>query len=224
MPIALKNVSKVYYIEDKQINAVNGISAVFAAGKISAIVGKSGCGKTTILKLIAGLERLSGGSVDIGGQKVGIAFQENRLFPWLDIKQNLGFSSSDITDEQIDSMLKLLEIWDFRNAYPEQISGGMAQRAALGRVLLYNPDIVLLDEPFSFLDYFTRKALQAVLAKLQKNLKKTILLVTHDLNEALSLADDIYMMKEGFFTGKINFQNGETQREKYTEQILNLIS
>jgi sulfonate transport system ATP-binding protein len=224
MQIKIKNISKTYEIDNTIVEAVKNVNADFEAGKISAIVGKSGCGKTTLLKLIAGLERLSGGFIDIGAAKTGMVFQEHRLLPWLNIKQNLKLPSNKISELQACDMLKFLGLWNCRNAYPHQISGGMAQRAALGRVLLYNPDIVLLDEPFSFLDYFTRKNFQKDIVEIQRKFQKTMIIVTHDLDEALFLADLIYIMKEGSFVSRISLRNADSEtKDKYKEQILDLI-
>jgi sulfonate transport system ATP-binding protein len=225
MKITVKNISKHYKIENRTIKAVDDISADFEPFQISAIVGKSGCGKSTLLKLIAGIETLTSGAIECGGANIGISFQEPRLFPWLTVEKNLRFSSKNITDKQIDDMLKMLGLEDFKNAYPHQISGGMAQRVSLGRVLLFDSQIVLSDEPFSFLDYFSRKALQADFLAIQKRLNKTFIIVTHDLDEALSLGQEIYIMKEGKFKDKIsaNRTHDLEKKEKYKEHILRLI-
>ncbi|MDR0486116.1 MAG: ATP-binding cassette domain-containing protein [Elusimicrobiota bacterium] len=204
MKISLQNISKHYTIDKEIIKAVDNISCEFEPFEISAIVGYSGCGKTTLLKLIAQIEPLTAGKIDCGDAKIGISFQEPRLFPWLNAEENLRFSSKNIKKEQIDGILKILGLMDFRNAYPFQLSGGMAQRVSLGRVLLYNPDIILADEPFSFLDFRTKTALQEDILKIWRHFNKTIIFATHDLEEAIALAKDIYIMGAGKIIGKVS--------------------
>ena len=211
----------------------------------TCIVGKSGCGKTTLLRLLAGLEapdhensmqnrtthsKLSTGrtgeprptSESISGlpAKTAPVFQEPRLMPWLTVKENIMFSlkgqeaqteqkHADASytaahnqkalspEERCQKLLKELDLTEAANLYPRQLSGGMAQRVSLGRTLFYDPDFILMDEPFSALDYFTRRNLQDMVLRLFRKQKKTILFVTHDVEEALLLGDRILVMENG---------------------------
>lgn len=165
---------------------------------ITCIVGKSGCGKTTLLRLVAGLETPNQGRVEVEG-KIGFMFQEPRLMNWLTVEENITFAARGVKDNlvNIESLLKQLGLEDARRLYPHQLSGGMAQRVALGRTLYYNPEVILMDEPFSALDYFTRAGLQQALMDLQAKEHKTIIFVTHDVEEALLLGDRLLIMDKG---------------------------
>lgn len=172
---------------------------------ITCIVGKSGCGKTTLLRLIAGLEEPSTGYVDVKG-RIGVVFQEPRLMDWLNVEENIKFAdrglepNSQAADAKLQQLLRQLGLLEAAKLYPHQLSGGMAQRVALGRTLYYNPEVILMDEPFSALDYFTRTGLQQVLLELQSREHKTIIFVTHDVEEALLLGDRLLIMDKGVVT------------------------
>ncbi|MFD2970499.1 ABC transporter ATP-binding protein [Peribacillus deserti] len=168
------------------------------------IIGPSGCGKSTLLKIIAGLDRKFHGSILIGGQeltgpgiKQGFIFQEHRLFPWLTVEKNiaadLSLNDSEIR-RKVDELIEIVRLKGFEKAYPRELSGGMAQRVAIARALLRNPDVLLLDEPFGALDAFTRTHLQDVLLDIWKKKKTTMILVTHDLDESIYLANRLVIM------------------------------
>lgn len=195
--LKIEGVSRRY--GEKQ--ALRPLDAAFADYSFTCIVGRSGCGKTTLLRLLAGLEKPDSGSVALAeGKRIAPVFQEPRLMPWLDVEQNITFAARHdgaLSLERLPEILRLLGLEGAGKLYPSQLSGGMAQRVSLGRTLFYNPDIILMDEPFSALDYFTRSALQRTLLELYAKEKKTIVFVTHDVEEALLLADRVFIMKDG---------------------------
>jgi len=173
------------------------------------VLGRSGSGKTTLLRLLAGLEKPTEGRILLpeaisvrGRSAVGFVFQEPRLMPWLTAGENVAFALKGRLDkatiaDRTASILALLGLEAFRDAYPDQISGGMAQRIALGRTLALDPEVVLMDEPFGALDSFTRRHLQDEIAALHQRTGKTFLFVTHDVEEALALGETIVVLDAG---------------------------
>lgn len=202
--LTLNNVSKTYLLENRQVSALTNINLTVDAGQFVTFVGRSGCGKTTLLRIIAGLEQKTCGQITFQPPeaKIGLVFQEPRLMPWLTVENNMAFALQQEPDREyvkatVDHYLKLLRLEDFRHAYPSEISGGMAQRTALGRALCYNPDIILMDEPLGALDAFTRATLQKELTQIFQEAHKTILFVTHDVDEAVLLGERIVVMGGG---------------------------
>ncbi|MDE6242076.1 MAG: ABC transporter ATP-binding protein [Anaeroplasmataceae bacterium] len=170
-------------------------SLEFAENKITCILGESGVGKTTLLNMIAGLTNYSG-SIE-GNGKLSYIFQEARLIPSLTVKENLKFVSQEATDERIEEILSKLEILDKKDAYPTKLSGGEAQRVSIARAFLFDAPIILMDEPFSSLDLSLKYKLISYFSNLWNMDKKTVLFVTHDIDEAILLADDIFILREG---------------------------
>ena len=168
--------------------ALQPTDEVFDEHSFTCIVGRSGCGKTTLLRLLCGLERPDAGVIEMpAGKRIAPVFQEPRLMPWLNVGENITLAAQhdkSLNTGRLPELLKLLELEGTEKLYPNQLSGGMAQRVSLGRTLFYNPDIILMDEPFSALDYFTRQGLQQTLLKLYAEERKTIIFVTHDVEEA----------------------------------------
>lgn len=199
MTIALQadNISKSYGLKQTLLPT----SLSFAEHSFTCIVGRSGCGKTTLLRLLGALETADGGSVKLAqARRLATVFQEARLMPWLTVADNITLAArvnSSLAKQQLPELLEQLGLTGCEQLYPHELSGGMAQRVALGRTLFYNPDVILMDEPFSALDYFTRQGLQQTLLKLFANERKTIIFVTHDVEEALLLADRILIMDSG---------------------------
>ena len=207
--VELCNLSKHFLLGERTISAVQSVTTTISHGSFTVIVGKSGCGKTTLLRLLGGLEELTEGQIhwtDIEKQqllpKIGFVFQEPRLMPWLTVYENMAFSLdksllSEAVTTIVNPILNQLGLESFRDAYPAQLSGGMAQRVSLGRTLCYDPDLILMDEPFGALDYFTRKKLQLEMVELFLLQKKTVIFVTHDVSEAIYLGQKILVMDEG---------------------------
>lgn len=196
--VEIKNISKIYHTLDDETKALNNISFDIDKGEIVAVVGPSGCGKSTILSIIAGLVKPSSGEVFINGEKIigtnksiGYMFQSDHLFQWRTIMENvlIGLEiQNKVNEESIGRVNRLLETYglgEFKNHYPNQLSGGMRQRVALIRTLSIEPELLLLDEPFSALDYQSRLAVSDDIADILKREKKTAIMVTHDIAEGL---------------------------------------
>ncbi|MDE5545934.1 MAG: ABC transporter ATP-binding protein [Anaeroplasmataceae bacterium] len=167
----------------------------FPKNKITCILGESGVGKTTLLNMIAGLTNYNG-SIE-GIEKLSYIFQEARLIPSLTVKENLKFVSPEASDERIEEILSKLEILDKKDTYPTKLSGGEAQRVSIARAFLFDAPIILMDEPFSSLDLSLKYKLISYFSSLWNMDKKTVLFVTHDIDEAILLADDIFILKDG---------------------------
>jgi len=200
---------KSYQLAGRELEVLCGISFTLEDHSFVTLVGKSGCGKTTLLRIMCGLEAASRGDVRFvsnsgndGSSAASIVFQEPRLMPWLTVEQNMGFAlardpDKTRTGETVDFYLNLFGLTDFRKAYPSQISGGMAQRVALGRTLCLGSDVILMDEPFGALDAFTRRNLQKELVNIFAVQRKTILFVTHDVDEAIYMGQRVLVMDQG---------------------------
>jgi sulfonate transport system ATP-binding protein len=207
--VRVENLTKIYETESGPVTALRSVSLDLPDGSFAALLGKSGCGKTTLLRLIAGLEKPSEGGVflSISRRHVGYVFQEPRLMPWLSVADNIRFaalSGGPATFGDVEAILRTLGLTEFAKAFPHELSGGMAQRVALGRTLFCKPRLILMDEPFGALDWFTRKALQKDLLRLWQEGGKTILFVTHDIDEALLMADRVVVLREGEVTDRFN--------------------
>lgn len=191
------NVNKSFYSLKEETVVLNQISFDVKKGEIVAIVGPSGCGKSTLLNLISGLIQPDSGQIKING-KVGYMFQKDHLFEWRTVYKNITLGPEiakiKIEPEKIDQILKKYGLYDFKNHYPKELSGGMRQRVALLRTLALDPDILLLDEPFSSLDYQTKITVQDDIYKIIKDAQKTTLLVTHDITEAIAMADRVIVL------------------------------
>jgi ABC-type nitrate/sulfonate/bicarbonate transport system ATPase subunit len=201
------SVSKRYVASDgRDVHALDGISLTVAAGELVCLVGPSGCGKSTLLRLLAGLEPPLSGELFVGNDPItapsaqrGLVFQDPNLFPWLSVRRNIqaGLVAQGILRERrsdVDEFLRLVGLDGFANAYPHQLSGGMAQRVALARALVNHPRVLLLDEPLGALDAFTRMRMQDEVLRLWQARGTTMLLVTHDVDEAIYMSDRIVIM------------------------------
>jgi ABC-type nitrate/sulfonate/bicarbonate transport system ATPase subunit len=206
--IDIREVSKQYTVKQEVLPVLDRVSLSIEPGEFLSIVGASGCGKSTLLRLLVGLDREYQGEIRVGGQRVtgtslerGIVFQEHRLFPWLTIEQNVGLGlensawSAEAKKQAIKEHIELVGLAGFETAYPHQLSGGMAQRAAIARGLVNRPSILLLDEPFGALDALTRSRLQGELQSIWQREKITMILVTHDVDEAVYLGDRVVVMQ-----------------------------
>lgn len=201
--LSIKNLKKIYHTPKQETLAVENFSFDLKEGEFVAIVGPSGCGKSTILSILSGLEDSSGGNfIFKNNAKVGYMLQQDALFEWKTILKNclLGLEiNNNLTKENEEYVINLLNnygLGDFINSYPNNLSGGMRQRVALIRTLALKPDILLLDEPFSALDYQTRLAVSDDVYKILKREKKSAIIVTHDLAEAISIADRVIVLSK----------------------------
>jgi sulfonate transport system ATP-binding protein len=201
--LVLDAVDKTY---PNGVHALERFSANINLGEIVAIIGGSGCGKSTLLRAVSGLDPATSGSVTLDGvtitaphAKIGIIFQEPRLLPWLSVADNIGFGlgdvSADVRRTRIAHALTKVGLADKAKAWPRELSGGQAQRVAIARALVPQPEVLLLDEPFSALDAFTRRDLQDHLLDLWAETRPTLVLVTHDVDEAVVLADRVFVMR-----------------------------
>jgi sulfonate transport system ATP-binding protein len=203
--VAFEGVSKSFTAAGRSFAVLEDLSLEIRAGEFLSIVGASGCGKSTLLRMIAGLEVPDRGRVRLGSQPVsgpgrdrGIVFQEPRLFPWFTVEQNVAFAlegdPAHASRTEVQAQLELVGLTPFRGAYPHQLSGGMAQRVAIARALVSRPRILLLDEPFGALDALTRIQLQHEILRIQLAERTTMVLVTHDIDEAIFLGDRVAVM------------------------------
>jgi sulfonate transport system ATP-binding protein len=203
MTLAINHVGKTYA---NTVRALDGVSITVEPGEIVAVVGGSGCGKSTLLRVVSGLDHPTQGAVALDGdtiasphEKIGIVFQEPRLLPWLTVAENVGFGLANRPKaertERVARQLDRVGLSEKANVWPRELSGGQAQRVALARALVMRPEVLLLDEPFSALDAFTRVDLQDHLLDLWADGKPTLVVVTHDVDEAIVLADRVLVMR-----------------------------
>ena len=201
--LVLDRVGKTY---PNGVRALDGLSLKVDSGEIVVVVGGSGCGKSTLLRAVSGLDRPTQGSVLLDGipitaphEKIGIIFQEPRLLPWLSVADNVGFGLADRParerDERVGRALQRVGLTEKAGGWPRELSGGQAQRVAIARALVPRPEVLLLDEPFSALDAFTRIDLQDHLLDLWADLKPTLVMVTHDVEESVVLGDRVVVMR-----------------------------
>ena len=207
--LQINNISANYQSVKCETKALSNINFSLKEGDFVSIVGPSGCGKSTLLNIIAGLLKASSGEVLIDGKvnskissKIGYMFQNDNLFDWLSVYDNiaLGLKIRKKLDENaskyIDFLLKEYSLYDFKNHHPKELSGGMRQRVALIRTLVLNPEILLLDEPFSALDYQTRLNVNDDIYKIIKKENKTALMVTHDISEAIAMSERVIVLSK----------------------------
>lgn len=206
--IQVKNVSKSYENADSPLEVLKDINFNVRKGEFICIVGGSGCGKSTLLRVMSGLEPSHDGEVVIDGKIIekpgkerGFVFQENRLFPWMTVEKNIRFvldkGSKDEKKQKVQEVIDLVGLTGFEKSFPKELSGGMAQRANIARALVNKPSVMFLDEPFGALDAFTKMQLQEELIKVKYKDETTMIMVTHDIEEAVYLADRIIIMGKG---------------------------
>jgi NitT/TauT family transport system ATP-binding protein len=215
-PIALKvsNLSKEFAIGAQRVAALSHVDLTVTRGELICLVGASGCGKTTLLRIIAGFETASAGEVRVGrtvvsgpGPDRGMVFQDYALFPWLSVRENVAFGPRERgvpkaeARERVDEFIHMVGLDAFADRYPHQLSGGMKQRVAIARVLANDSQFLLMDEPFGALDALTRERLQEELLEIWQRTHLTVLFVTHSMEEAVLLSDRVVVMTAG--PGKI---------------------
>jgi len=217
--IIVNNVQKVFKTPGKDVIALKDINLEIKAGEFVCLLGPSGCGKSTLLNAVAGFALPSAGEITVEGKKItgpgperGMVFQEYALFPWMTVAQNIAFGLQVQKKEKaeidltVNQLLDLLHLNDFRDRFPKDLSGGMRQRVAIARVLALDSPIMLMDEPFGALDALTRRNLQDELLRIWEKLGKTILFVTHSIEESIYLADRIVVM---------TYRPGTVKRDQY---------
>lgn len=206
-PLTLTDVNKSFLThEGSTVQALHGFSLTVQAGELVALVGPSGCGKSTLLRLIAGLDAPTSGELRVGSELItgpsaerGLMFQDHNLFPWLSVRGNIesGLVARGVLRQkrhEVKDYLRLVGLEDFADVYPHQLSGGMAQRAALARALINHPKVLLLDEPLGALDQFTRMRMQDEVLRVWESRRTTTVLITHDIDEAIYMSDRIAVM------------------------------
>lgn len=239
--VAIRDLSKTFAINGRQLTVLKDLNLEIEAGECLVIVGASGSGKTTLLRVLAGLEQADGGAVTIDGEPLrgvgperAVIFQEPRLLPWLTVLDNVAFGlevrgEAKEARERARRAIKLVGLDDFEEAYPRQLSGGMAQRVGIARALSVQPGILLLDEPLGALDAMTKITMQEELARIWSEENVTMILVTHDLEEAIYLADRVLILpKEKGNAPKLievdlprPRDRSEARFVRYREQLLN---
>ncbi|MBX7002255.1 ABC transporter ATP-binding protein [Bacillus aerophilus] len=205
MTISIDIVDKSFWKDKQTIQVLEDVRLTIVPGEFVTVIGPSGCGKSTLLKMIGGLDTDYDGQIVIGerrvvepGMKQGFIFQEHRLFPWLTVEENIAanFNLKQVAvRRKVDELIEIVRLKGFEHAYPHELSGGMSQRVAIARALLRDPEILLLDEPFGALDAFTRKHLQDVLLDIWQEKRTTMVLVTHDIDESIYLANEIVLLQ-----------------------------
>lgn len=205
--IRISKVHKVFKTKGGDVFALKDIDLEIEAGEFVCLLGPSGCGKSTLLNAIAGFSPPSSGEISVQGKKIstpgpdrGMVFQEYALFPWMTIAQNISFGleiqkmDKSKIEQTVNQLLELLRLKDFRDRFPKDLSGGMRQRVAIARILALDSPIMLMDEPFGALDALTRRTLQDELLRIWQALGKTVIFVTHSIEESIYLADRIVVM------------------------------
>ncbi len=205
--IRIENVGKKFTNPDgSEVEALKDVNLSVKSGKFISLIGPSGCGKTTLLRAIAGLNPADTGAVYLDGEEVkapsaerGYAFQQANLYPWLNIRNNIAFGlrargEYKENKDEVDKFIELTGLSGFEKSYPHQVSGGMCQRAALARALVGHPKVLLLDEPLGALDAFTRMNMQDMILDLWKQHEMTMIMVTHDVDEAIYMSDSVVVM------------------------------
>ncbi len=220
--LKINHISKKYHTIDGEITAIKDMNIEVNKGEFIALVGTSGCGKSTLLNIIAGLDSPTSGNITFTEKnpKIGYMFQSDCLFPWLTIYENcligLKIQKKNTLENQeyILNLLKKYNLYEFKDKYPKCLSGGMKQRVALIRTLALKPDILLLDEPFNALDYQSRLAVSNDVYNIIKKENQTAIIVTHDLGEAVSMAEKIYVLSKRPCTVKKVYEiNLETRKD-----------
>lgn len=205
--LLIKDVNKIFNANtDSEVLALDTVNLEVEPGSFVSFLGPSGCGKSTLMRLVAGLDQVTSGQLALDGEDIkephysrGLVFQDPTLFPWKTIAQNIatGLEARGILAEkkhEIDEYIKLVGLEGFEDVYPHQVSGGMAQRAALARALINHPKVLLMDEPFGALDAFTRIHMQVEILRIWEERGTTVVFVTHDIDEAIFLSDKIVVM------------------------------
>ena len=223
--IELIDIHKTYRVDNREIPVLNGINLSLPAGRITVILGQSGCGKTTLLRLTGGLEAADSGEIRWeSAHKTAFVFQEPRLMPWLTVWENVvfGLSKKETDPGKIEAVIRTVGLSGFEKAYPAQLSGGMQQRAAIARALAYEPTFIMMDEPFAARDYFTREQMQKELLRVQRERSASILFVTHSIDEALILGSQIAVIEKGMVKALYEVKAPQEERNLLEDEMITL--
>ncbi len=226
------DVGKVFAAGRQEVEALSSVTLKLQPGSLTALLGPSGCGKTTFLRILAGVEEPSSGSALIDGDSpdrirqnhgIGIAFQDHALLPWLSTRKNVALpfrlAGMPVDWDRVDELIQLVGLEDFAGARPRQLSGGMRQRTAIARSVILRPRLLLLDEPFGALDLVTRRILNIEMQRVLAEIGTTTLLVTHSVEEAALLADDVYVLaaRPGRVIGSLHVDADRPRGTAYSE-------
>lgn len=223
--IKLVDITKSYSVENESLQVLDKINLNIPSNKITVILGRSGCGKTTLLRLVAGLEDYDSGEIkDANLKKKAYVFQEDRLMPWLTVRKNItfGIKKHEINHEKINAIIETVGLGRFQSAYPKQLSGGMKQRVSIARAIAYEPDFILMDEPFSALDHFTREQMQGELLNIHRRTRCSILFVTHSIDEALILGNKIVVLEKGAIKSEYEIDDAAEHRDLLSNKYVEL--
>lgn len=207
--------SKAFDIDGSPLHVLKDLELSGNTEEMTVILGRSGCGKTTLLRILCGLESADSGTFDVPHNSTAVVFQSPNLMPWLTVTKNIAFGlkQNPELEREIAALVEMTGLEGFENAYPAQLSGGMQHRVAIARALARKPDMVLMDEPFAALDYFTRESMQRELLSIHHQARMGAIFVTHNIDEALLLGDKICIMADGHITEEFRQEPAEGWRD-----------
>ncbi len=221
--VSIKNLCKSYQVSGRRLTVLNGLTTELADGEITVLLGRSGCGKTTLLRILGGFEPYDDGELMLPPhEKIGMVFQDPRLMPWLSVYKNItfGLNRRQARSDAVRTLVETVGLTGFENASPSQLSGGMQQRAALARALSYDADLILMDEPFAALDHFTRETMQSELLRIHRLKRKSIVFVTHSIDEALLLGQKILVLNSGKVEHEISLADFDYPRDILSPKLI----
>ncbi|WP_277251505.1 ABC transporter ATP-binding protein [Peptoniphilus vaginalis] len=222
--IILKDVCKNYMLGKEEIQVIKNLNLEVKTNERTVLIGESGCGKSTLLKLISGLEEVSSGEILTNKLSTSMVFQNPRLFPWKNVRENIEFSLKNQRDDKlVDEWIKKIKLVGFEGAYPSQLSGGMQSRVSIARALVAKKDYLLMDEPFAAIDGFTRREMQKELLNLFEEEKVGFLFVTHSIEEALVMGTRILIMKQGKIIDDFYLKDRKMESDELKEHFNDLI-
>lgn len=222
--IILKDVCKNYMLGKEEIQVIKNLNLEVKTNERTVLIGESGCGKSTLLKLISGLEEVSSGEIVTNKLSTSMVFQNPRLFPWKNVRENIEFSLKNKRDDKlVDEWIKKIKLVGFEGAYPSQLSGGMQSRVSIARALVAKKDYLLMDEPFAAIDGFTRREMQKELLNLFEEEKVGFLFVTHSIEEALVMGTRILIMKQGKIIDDFYLKDRKMESDELKEHFNDLI-
>ena len=222
--IILKDVCKNYMLGKEEIQVIKNLNLEVKTNERTVLIGESGCGKSTLLKLISGLEEVSSGEILTNKLSTSMVFQNPRLFPWKNVRENIEFSLKNQRDDKlVDEWIKKIKLVGFEGAYPSQLSGGMQSRVSIARALVAKKDYLLMDEPFAAIDGFTRREMQKELLNLFEEEKVGFFFVTHSIEEALVMGTRILIMKQGKIIDDFYLKDRKMESDELKEHFNDLI-